>query len=78
MRLMDKMKIEAGFVTRATVKWYGIGTYARPYLWKENKSDPDYKESWGDPRIEKKEKNNEDEKTQQETKNINRSKGRRM
>jgi hypothetical protein len=78
MRLMDKMKIEAGFVTRATVKWYGIGTYAHPYLWKENKSDLDYKESWGDPRIEQKEKNKEDERTHQETKNMNRSKGRKM
>lgn len=50
MRLMDKMKIEAGFVTRAKVKWYGIGTFAHPYLWKENKSDTEYKESWDDPR----------------------------
>lgn len=50
MRLMDKMKIDAGFVTRAKVKWYG-GGYAYPYLWKEDKADNDYKESWGDPRV---------------------------
>jgi hypothetical protein len=55
MRLMDKMQIEAGFVTKAKVKWYG-GGYAYPYLWKVNKSDTEYKESWGDPRITKTEK----------------------
>lgn len=49
MRLMDKMRIQAGFVTKAKVKWYG-GGYAYPYLWKQNKSDNDYKEAWGDPR----------------------------
>lgn len=38
MRLMDKMRIEAGFVTHAKVKWYG-GGYAYPYLWKVNKAD---------------------------------------
>jgi hypothetical protein len=52
MRLMDKMRIEAGFMTKAKVKWYG-GGIAYPYLWKENKSDPDYKEAWGDPRMPK-------------------------
>jgi hypothetical protein len=55
MRLMDKMRIEAGFVTKAKVKWYGGGT-AYPYLWKENKSDTEYKEAWGDPRLPKIEK----------------------
>jgi len=54
MRLMDRMRIEAGFVTRAKVKWYG-GGYAYPYLWKENKTDSEYKESWGDPRVPKEE-----------------------
>jgi hypothetical protein len=55
MRLMDKMRIEAGFITKAKVKWYG-GGMAYPYLWKENKSDTEYKESWGDPRLPKVEK----------------------
>jgi hypothetical protein len=55
MRLMDKMRIEAGFVTKAKVKWYGDGM-AHPYLWKENKSDTEYKESWSDPRLPKVEK----------------------
>lgn len=58
MRLMDKMKIEAGFVTKAKVKWWGIGTFAYPHLWKENKSDPEYKEAWSDPRLPKAEKEN--------------------
>jgi len=49
MRLMDKRRIEAGLIVRATVKWYD-GRTARPYLWKENPSDPEYKESWSDPR----------------------------
>ncbi len=50
MRLRDKRLIEAGNITRATVKWYGGGNYARPYLWKENPADTGYKESWDDPR----------------------------
>lgn len=53
MRLMDKMRIEAGFVTKAKVKWYGSGNFAHPYLWKANKSDAEYKESWDDPRLPK-------------------------
>lgn len=53
MRLMDKMRIEAGFVTKAKVKWYGIGTFAYPYLRKENKSETEYKEAWSDPRVTK-------------------------
>ena len=56
MRLRDKILIEAGQITKATVKWHGYGNYANPYLWKANKSDPEYQESWDDPRIEKKEK----------------------
>ena len=58
MRLMDKIKIEAGFVTKAKVKWWGIGTFAYPHLWKENKSDSEYKEAWADPRVTKIEKDN--------------------
>lgn len=53
MRVRDKILIEKGYVTKAKVKWYGIGTYAYPYLWKSNKSDTKYEESWGDPRIRK-------------------------
>jgi hypothetical protein len=59
MRLMDKMRIEAGFVTKAKVKWWGGGQYAYPHLWKTNKSDADYQESWGDPRLPKAEKKEE-------------------
>lgn len=54
MRLMDKLLIEAGFITRAIVKWWGgMGQTARPYLWKQNPSDTEYKESWNDPRLPK-------------------------
>jgi hypothetical protein len=45
MRLRDKMQVEQGLITRATVKWWGGGT-ARPYLWKDNPNDTEYKESW--------------------------------
>lgn len=55
MRLRDKILIEKGFVTKAKVKWYG-GGFAYPYLWKENKSDVEYRENWGDPRVKKEEK----------------------
>lgn len=50
MREMDKTLIEAGYVTRALVKWYGIGQTARPFLWKDKTTDAGYKESWCDPR----------------------------
>ena len=50
MREMDKTLIEAGYVARAFVKWYGIGQTARPFLWKEKTTDAEYKESWNDPR----------------------------
>ncbi len=49
MRRMDRDRIEAGYVVRALVKWWG-GTTARPYLWKEKASDTTYRESWDDPR----------------------------
>ena len=55
MKQMDKALIEAGFVVKAKVKWYG-GGYAYPYLWKTDKTDTEYKENWGDPRIKKEEK----------------------
>lgn len=50
MREMDRDLVERGFVVRAVVEWYGAGQTARPYLWKENPTDTDYKESWSDPR----------------------------
>ncbi len=49
MRRMDRDRIEAGYVVRALVRWWG-GTTARLYLWKENASDTTYRESWDDPR----------------------------
>lgn len=51
MRIRNKIQVENGYVTK--VKWYGIETYAYPYLWKADKSDSDYQESWGNPRVEK-------------------------
>lgn len=52
MREMDRRLIEAGHVTRATVKWWGnAGQLARPYLWKANPTDTDYQEAWSDPRV---------------------------
>ncbi|QIK52887.1 relaxase/mobilization nuclease domain-containing protein [Dysgonomonas sp. HDW5B] len=62
MRIRDKMLIEAGYITKAKVKWYG-GGFAYPYLWKENKGDTEYRESWSDPRISKEKEN----KSQKET-----------
>lgn len=56
MRIRDKILIENGYVTKAKVKWWGMGSYANPYLWKENKSDTDYQESWSDPRLPKTQK----------------------
>lgn len=53
MRIRDKVLVENGYVTKAKVKWWGMGSYANPYLWKENKSDAEYKESWSDPRLPK-------------------------
>lgn len=51
MQIRDKILIEYGSVTKAKVKWHGIGTYAYPYLWKEDRSAAGYKESWCDPRL---------------------------
>ena len=58
MRIRDKILIEDGQIVKAIVKWYGYGNYAYPYIWKVNKSDAEYQESWGDPR-EKKDKKEE-------------------
>ena len=63
MRIRDKILIEKGYVTKAKVKWWGGIDYQYPYLWKVNKGDKDYKESWSDPRIFKKKEN----KSQKET-----------
>ena len=52
MRIKDKVLVENGYMTKAKVKWYG-GGFVYPYLWKENKSDIEYKESFGDPRLPK-------------------------
>lgn len=53
MHERDRRLIEAGCVTRATVKWYGYSEQlAHPYLWKDNQTDTDYQESWSDPRTE--------------------------
>ena len=64
MRRMDKRLIEAGYITKAKVKWYGDG-FAYPYLWKPDSvkdeaaaqlagyellDNSDYCQSWGDPR----------------------------
>lgn len=64
MRRMDKRLIEAGYISKAKVKWYG-GGFAYPYLWKpdaikdeaaaqlashELLDNSDYCQSWGDPR----------------------------
>jgi hypothetical protein len=56
MRTRDKILIEAGYVTKSKVKWWGGGQYAHPYLWKVNKADEEYKESWSDPRLPKPQK----------------------
>lgn len=53
MRIRDKVLIENGYITKAKVKWFGGINYAYPYLWKANKSDTDYLESWNDPRLPK-------------------------
>ena len=50
MRLRDKMQLERGYVVKSTVKWWG-GGFARPYLWKDRPDDPEYKESFYDPRL---------------------------
>lgn len=55
MRIRDKILVENGYITKAKVKWYG-GSFEYPYLWKENKDDTEYKESWDDPRLLKEDK----------------------
>jgi len=60
MRIRDKVLIEGGQITKAIIKWWGGGSYAHPYLWKVNKSDADYQESWSDPRLPKQEQKTKD------------------
>lgn len=62
MRLRDKILIENNQVVKAKVKWYGLGSYAYPYLWKANKTDSQYQESWDDPRLPKKRKSASEQK----------------
>lgn len=57
IRIRDKILVENGCITKAKVKWYG-GGFAYPFLWKENKSDTEYQESWDNPKIQKREKEN--------------------
>jgi hypothetical protein len=62
MRLRDKILVENNEVVKAKVKWYGLGSYAYPYLWKANKTDYQYQESWDDPRLPKNRKRESEEK----------------
>ncbi|MFT4167489.1 MAG: relaxase/mobilization nuclease domain-containing protein, partial [Dysgonomonas sp.] len=73
MRIRDKILIENGYITKAKVKWYG-GGFAYPYLWKENKGDIDYKESWSDPRFSKENKQQKQTLSQQLTRKSKRPK----
>lgn len=58
MRIRDKILIESGHITKAKVKWWGGIDFAYPYLWKQNKGNAKYKESWSDPRLPKEKKEN--------------------
>ena len=79
MRIRDKILVENGYTTRAKVKWWGMGSYANPYLWKENKSDSEYKESWSDPRLPKAQKEEQKPKnTQQQVSNLEKKRGRKI
>lgn len=75
MRIRDKLLVENGHITKAKVKWYG-GGFAYPYLWKESKSDVEYRENWGDPRIVKTKK--EEVKKQIIIQKIKRDRGRKI
>lgn len=77
MRLRDKTLIEDGQITKATVKWWGGGSYTHPYLWKANKSDTEYQESWGDPRLPKEEQKPKETK-QKVPKVQDKKRGRKM
>lgn len=75
MRVRDKILVEKGYITKTKVKWYG-GGFAYPYLWKEYKSDTEYRENWGDPRIAKEGENKKIERNDQKIKdNLKKNKG---
>lgn len=65
MRIRDKILIESGHIAKAKVKWWGGVDFAYPYLWKENPTDNEYKESWNDPRVPIEEKENKQQKQNQ-------------
>lgn len=67
MRVRDKILVEKGYMTKAKVKWWGGLDFAYPYLWKEKKTDTEYKESWGDPRVKKENKENKSQKQSQQS-----------
>ena len=49
--MINKKLIETKYITRVVIKrWGGRGQTARPYLWKQNPTDAEYRENWGDPR----------------------------
>lgn len=70
MRVRDKILIESGHITKAKVKWLGGIDFAYHYLWKQNKGDTEYRESWSDPRVKKEEKENQSQKETQGNKPI--------
>lgn len=77
MRIRDKILIEKGYVTKAKVKWWGDIDYQYPYLWKADKSDAEYKESWGDPRVSNAHKiTKKTDKQKSTSQNLKNSKGR--
>ncbi|MDD4754378.1 MAG: relaxase/mobilization nuclease domain-containing protein [Desulfitobacteriaceae bacterium] len=79
MRIRDKILVEKGYVTQVKVKWYGIGTFAYPYLWKDNIADVEYKESWNDPRVPKEEKTQREiNKRQNISDNLKKSRDKRI
>ena len=93
MRIRDRILIEKGFMTKAKVKWYGIGNFAYPYLWKPDTvtgedakklaayplaENSGYCESWGDPRIEKTQKEEQNERVRSVTVDFKKNRGRKM
>lgn len=78
MRIRDKILIESGHITKAKVKWWGGVDFAYPYLWKENPTDTEYKESWDDPRVPKEEKENKQQKQVKSQQPIRKRLGQKM
>lgn len=92
MRIRDKILVEKGFVTKAKVKWYGGDRFAHPYLWKPDivkgegvekisgylpADNSEYCESWGYPRIEKTQKEEQNQKVRSIPVNPKKNRGRR-